>query len=92
MTAAARRLRPLGWMSTTQTYGCTHYVDADGRASCSKLIAKTDGLPLRAPFVTPFVPRDPYKHLCRECLRLHPGEVCGCGRCTARALGPGVRR
>lgn len=81
MTAAARRLKPLGWMSTSAKHGASHFILEDGASACSRAIWK-DGVPAHAPITSELVPRDPRRHLCHICRRLHPGEVCVCSKCT----------
>lgn len=70
------------WMSGPAR---SHFVLEDGAAACSKLIAGTDGLPLRAPFKITFGPFRVEIHPCRECRRLAglPPRTCCCGACTA---------
>lgn len=75
----------LGWMSMPPPKGVSHFVLADGTAACSKL-RDSKGVLRRAPFTRPFVPYDPSRHLCGDCLRLHPGKKCTCGRCSVVAL------
>lgn len=77
------------WMSKKEHRAKAHFVEDDGKTSCSRLVwSATNPIPCLAPFTCTWVPLREDDHLCAMCARVHPGTPCRCGTCAPN--GPGI--